>query len=136
MQSRSLGSITITGPPACLTLSPPHEKALLQEPSSYKGFATSHPSNTNAVQISGIKVYGGPDRLVFYREASTGLSKLAYFWALDTWSYVGKLPQLPSPCHRFDRSSRSPHGISNALVYWHACQYAHMPLLKWSGCSL
>lgn len=41
------------------------------------------------LQISGVKVYGGPDRLVFFREASTGLSKLAYFWALDTWSYVG-----------------------------------------------
>jgi hypothetical protein len=47
------------------------------------------------LQISGVKVYGGPDRLVFYREASTGLSKLAYFWALDTWSYVGAcLPPL------------------------------------------
>lgn len=41
------------------------------------------------LQISGVKVYGGPDRLVFYREASTGLSKLAYFLALDTWSLVG-----------------------------------------------
>lgn len=41
------------------------------------------------VQISGVKVFGSPDRLVFYREASTGLSKQAYFWALDLWSYVG-----------------------------------------------
>jgi hypothetical protein len=40
-------------------------------------------------QISGIKTYGGPDRLVYYREASAGLHKLAYFWALDTWSHVG-----------------------------------------------
>lgn len=41
------------------------------------------------MQISGVKVFGGPDRLVFVREASTGLNKMAYFWALDTWSYVG-----------------------------------------------
>jgi hypothetical protein len=51
------------------------------------------------LQISGVKVYGGPDRLVFYREASTGLSKLAYFWALDTWSYVGaRMSPLSRPC--------------------------------------
>eukprot|EP00775_Hariotina_reticulata_P010763 gene10763-10919_t len=38
--------------------------------------------------VSGIKTFGGPDRLVYFREASAGLNKLAYFWALDTWGHT------------------------------------------------
>lgn len=42
------------------------------------------------MQVSGIKTFGGPERVVYYREAAAGLNKLAYFWALDTWSHVGE----------------------------------------------
>lgn len=44
-------------------------------------------------------MFSGPERLVYYREASAGLSKLAYFWALDTWGHVGKYFQRNWPLH-------------------------------------
>lgn len=61
-------------------------------------------------------MYGGPDRLVFYREASTGLSKVAYFLALDAWSYVGEL----MPVAQFAHHSRTePFGNAGSTSSMH-----------------
>lgn len=52
--------------------------------------AALHFMHVAHTQVSGIKTFGGPDRLVYFREASAGLNKLAYFWALDTWGHAGR----------------------------------------------
>ncbi|KAF6254331.1 hypothetical protein COO60DRAFT_1703369 [Scenedesmus sp. NREL 46B-D3] len=41
--------------------------------------------------VSGIKTFGGPERLVYFREAASGLNRLAYFCALDAFGYAGML---------------------------------------------
>ena len=40
--------------------------------------------------ISGLRPFT-KDRLVFYRESASGLSRLAYFFALDTFGHIGSL---------------------------------------------
>jgi hypothetical protein len=42
-------------------------------------------------QVSGIKTCGGPERLVYFREAASGLNRLAYFCALDAFGYAGMI---------------------------------------------
>lgn len=82
-------------------------------------------------------MYGGPDRLVFYREASTGLSKVAYFLALDAWSYVGEfmsVTQWHSSVAKQGRPLLAACSISSTHGFIAASVVCHFAL--WQATSL